>query len=57
MKILRQVNEFQLYQNPLNNLYAISDKDEVSIPFDVYEAEYLLNASDIDFIKECSEHI
>jgi len=55
MTTLRKVNEFELYQDNFTRLYAVSDDSDVSLWFDHYTAEELLNASSIDFIKECSE--
>lgn len=52
---LRTVNQFELYQDDFTRLYAVSDNSDVSLWFDHYTAEELLNASYIDFIKGCSQ--
>ncbi len=52
MRIIRQVGEFQLYFEPLQRMYAVSDMNEVSLWFDSYTKDELLELSDEDFVEE-----
>ena len=55
INVLRQVNEYQLYIHGLMNIYAVSDKENVSLWFDNYTKDELMLLSDREFIKECKE--
>ena len=53
MKIIKQVNQFELYKHELTNLFAVSDNENVSLWFDKYTKDELLHMNDKEFIKEC----
>ena len=55
MKIIKQVNQYQLYKCELSNLFAVSDNNNVSLWFDKYTKDQILYMNDNEFIKECTD--
>ena len=56
MEVIRQVGLYQLYFEPLQRMYAVSDGDEVSLWFDVYTKDELMELSDKEFVAEIKEN-
>ena len=57
INVLRQVNEYQLYIHGLMNMYAVSNKSNVSLWFDNYTKDDLMMLNDNEFVEECREMI
>jgi hypothetical protein len=53
INVLRQVNEYQLYIHELTNMYAVSDDNNVSLWFDSFTKDELIELNDNDFVILC----
>ena len=55
MNYLRQVDEYILFYEPLQRMYAVTNDIDVSFWFDVYTKDELIHLSKEEFIEQCKE--
>ena len=59
-RIIRQVDKYILYYEPLQRMYSVTDEVDVSVTllsvwFDSYTKDELVNMTDEEFISECED--
>jgi len=54
-RIIRQVDKYILYYEPLQRMYSVTDEVDVSVWFDSYTKDELVNMTDEEFITECED--
>jgi hypothetical protein len=57
MEIIREVDQFQLLREPLQNMYQVTDGSDISFWLDSHDRDKLINLSPFKFKKECEKII
>lgn len=55
MKYLRQVDDYILFYEPMQRMYAVMNDLDISLWFDIYTKNDLIHLSNEDFIEQCKE--
>lgn len=55
MKYLRQVDNYILFYEPLQRMYAVMNDLDISLWFDSREKDNLIHLPDNEFVEQCKE--
>ena len=55
MNYLRQVDDYILFYEPLQRMYAVMNEIDISLGFDVHTKNELIHLSNEDFVEQCKE--
>lgn len=55
MKYLRQVDDYILFYEPLQRMYAVMNDLDISLWFDSREKDNLIYLPDNEFVEECEK--
>ena len=55
MKYLRQVDNYILFYEPLQRMYAVMNDLDISLWFDSREKDNLIYLPDNEFVEQCKE--
>jgi len=55
MQYLRQVDNYILFYEPLQRMYAVMNDIDISLWFDVHTKNDLIYLSNEDFVERCEE--